>query len=104
MSPNSRLVPDPVKPLTLEMAAMVAGGKISPKEADSLRYHGKTTQEVHAMLEAIELNETRDTDDDQDNDNASEASEVSSDISWSEDDMAAMLLNMSIPQGSEFDA
>lgn len=82
--PNSRVVPGPKETLPLELAAMVAQGKMDPSEAMMLRHENQDDDST--------VGETSSTASDDDSDYDSEDDE--SEFSFDEDEMALILQNV----------
>lgn len=83
---NTKPLADPADPLTVELAGMVASGKMNPEEAEFLKYD--------------RTDETVDSDDD--DDSGSECDDDSdyesdSDFSMDDDEMADLLNGLSLP-------
>ncbi len=49
--PNTRPVPDPKNALTIELAKMVASGRMEPEEVEVLRYDGQDEDETEFVID-----------------------------------------------------
>lgn len=85
LGPNTRPIADPSHALTIELAGMVAAGKMQPDEAEFLQYD-KNDSETY---------DESDSEDDSDYD-----SDEDDDYSLDEDEMADILQSLSIPAPS----
>ena len=88
--PNTRPAPLPKSPLTLELARMVANGRMTPEEAQFLNSDVQDEDD-----EDDDLSEGSDSSDDE-SDDVSESSNA--DLSWNEDEMNQVLNSLTNPK------
>jgi hypothetical protein len=99
--PNSRPIPDPANALTPELAAMVVSGKMTPDEAQMLKYDkddAETANESDSDSDYDSDEDYTDSDDD-DSEEEDDDEDDEDDFSLDEGEMVDILNSIALPSG-----